>query len=357
MSAPSTGPIFIVGANRSGTTLLRLMLNAHSRIAVPEELLYLRSLYAGVPVTEWRMPDLTEANYAELVEGFVHNAALLHPELDAGTLIDEILSVPNRSLRHPYATVLAHWTALQGKARWGEKTPGNLFYVDVLSEMFPDASFIYVVRDPRAGVASMQKTTFFPDDIVFNAMTRRKHAVVGPSLLRQHVAPERWMTVRYEDLVTAPESTLRSVCRVIGEAYEPAMLTYHRDARQFMKEDAAASFNASATRPVTASRIKAWQDALTPEQVAQIEGICVAEMLENGYEFMRPSLSVSRRIRQALEYAIKAVYWQIQTWRHRDIRHYTVRHALFARSKNRLQSLISRLRNPIPATQREIVGD
>lgn len=342
MSAPSTGPIFIVGANRSGTTLLRLMLNAHSRIAVPEELLYLRSSYAGVPVTEWRVPDLTEADYAELVEGFVHNAAALHPELDPGTLTHSILSVPNRSLRHPYATVLEHWTALQGKARWGEKTPGNLFYVDILSEMFPDAAFLYVVRDPRAGVASMQKTDFFPDDIVFNALTRRKHAVAGLDLLRRHVAPDRWTTVRYEDLVTDPVRTLQHVCQVIGEAYEPAMLDYHRTAERFMKDDAAATFNATATRPVTAKKIDAWREVLSPDQVALIERICAREMADHGYTPAHPPLSPAAFLKNTVEYGVKHAYWHVQSFRHRHIRHYTVRHPLFARSRTRVRNLISR---------------
>lgn len=340
-SPPTTAPpIFIVGANRSGTTLLRLMLNAHSRIAVPEELLYFRSHFGDAPVESWRRPPLSEAEYAGLVQEFVENAATLHPEIDCGNVIQAILDASDRDLRHPYQTLLDVWTQRHGKARWGEKTPGNLFYVDVIAEMFPAASFVYVVRDPRAGVASMQKTDFFPEDVAFNAMTRRKHADVGPALLRKHVAPERWTTVRYEDLVREPEATLRRICEVIGEDYEPQMLQYHRSASDYMKEEAASTFNAAATRPVTASKIDAWQSRLSACEIAMIETVCAGEMREHGYAFMRPALSAGQRARIAVEYMAKRVYWHAQSWRHRHVRHHTVRHPILARFRRRLRSVL-----------------
>lgn len=64
-------PIFIVGANRSGTTLLRLILNAHSRIAIPEEVVYFGSFMAGVPIEKWRSPGLSEEAYSDFVHDFV----------------------------------------------------------------------------------------------------------------------------------------------------------------------------------------------------------------------------------------------------------------------------------------------
>jgi L-amino acid N-acyltransferase YncA len=342
MSNTTTGPIFIIGANRSGTTLLRLMLNAHPRIAIPEELLYFRSDYAGVPIESWRTPQLSEPKYEELIRTFATNTADLHPELDAPALIDRILGEEPRDLRHPYQTVLDAWARLNGAARWGEKTPGNLFYVDIIHEMFPDAYFLYVVRDPRAGVASMQKADFFPDDVVFNAMSRRKHARVGPRLLDAHVAPDHWMTVRYEDLTTAPEATLRDICALIGETYEPAMLQYHRTAASYMKEKAATSFNAAATRPVTASKIDTWRDQFSGRDIAMIETICAEEMARHGYASESSSLPAGAY----LELGVKEVYWSVQAFRNRHVRHYTVKHSLFARPWARLRRL---LRSFLPA--------
>ena len=65
-------PIFIVGANRSGTTLLRLILNAHPKIAIPEEVVYVGSLMAGVPIEKWRKPGLSDDAFRDFVHDFVH---------------------------------------------------------------------------------------------------------------------------------------------------------------------------------------------------------------------------------------------------------------------------------------------
>jgi hypothetical protein len=328
-------PIFIVGANRSGTTLLRLMLNAHPRIAIPEELLYFRSFFAGVPVEAWRKPNLPPPAYANLIHEFVDRVVKLHSELDGPSLTREILKDGTNDLRHPYTIVLNAWARANGKPRWGEKTPGNLFYVDIIQEMYPDAHFVYVVRDPRAGAASMQKTDFFPDDTVFNALSRRKHDHVGRRLLERYVNPDQWMIVRYEDLTSNPETTLQEICGQIEEDYDPAMLAYHRTSSTFMKEEAATTFNAAATRPVTTKRIDSWKQDLQAREVALIESICSIEMERYGYQPVTSGLPLA----VLAEKWLKSAYWWLQSMRNRHIRHYTVKHPMFARLRNRLGGL------------------
>lgn len=334
-------PIFIVGANRSGTTLLRLMLNAHSQIAIPEEMLYFRSHYASARIEDWRNPSLSEADYEEIVQTFVSHAAKLHPELEARTLSQRILENPRRDLRHPFASVLSEWAKSHGKKRWGEKTPGNLFYVDVISTMFPDSYFIYVVRDPRAGVASMVKANFFPQDIILNALTRRKHDRVGLKLLREHIPQNQWLVTRYEDIVQYPERELNRICDMIGERYEPGMLEYYDSATRYMKAEASQSFNAAATKPVMTSKISRWRTQLTPFQIAAVEHTCKEEMRRYSYEPLYPALSIWENVQLRTNIAMRVAYWHWQMWRHQDVRHYTVKHEMFARARSRATSLLS----------------
>ena len=334
-ASPTDAPVFIVGANRSGTTLLRLLLNAHSRIAIPDELVYLDSYVAGVPIEQWRRPGLSAAAYAAFVDRFLREQCAPLSGIDRGALRDAILA-GRPDLRRPYQLALRAWAQHQGKARWGEKTPGNLFYADVLLDMFPEALFLYVVRDPRAGVASMQRVSFFPDDTCFNALSRRKHDTEGRRHLARHVPAAQRMTVQYETLVQAPASTLRAVCHFLGEAFEPQMLRFHQDAGRHMNDAAQNGHNTAATQPITDARIDAWTRRLSAKQTALVEHICADVLSAFGYRPTGRRLSWTTRG----ELLVRQAYWHWQCWRHRHIRHYTVKHPLFARTRTRLRSLL-----------------
>jgi hypothetical protein len=204
--------------------------------------------------------------------------------------------------------------------------------VDIIQDMFPDAQFIYLARDPRAGTASMQRADFFPGDFVFNALSRRKHFRMARHLLRRHVPSSQWTEIRYEDLVRAPRETLHRVCNFLAEPFEEGMLAYHRDAKTYMKAEAATSFNKAATHPVSVARIDAWREQISGEAIAVIEAVCAEEMKAFGYQPDGHCPSWSSQINRF----VKTTYWHWQMWRNRDNRHYTVKAPIFARSRHRL---------------------
>lgn len=326
----SNAPIFVVGANRSGTTLVRLMLNAHPRIAIPEELNYFKRVRTSTP---WHRPGWTDDAYARFAEDTLNHLAPLLPNLPVDAARERLLGAASPTYRTPYATLLEMWAAQESKVRWGEKTPGNLFFVDQLIEMFPDAQFIYVARDPRAGVASMQRVSFFPDDVIFNALNRRKSWNVGYRLLERIVPEAQRITIRYEDLVRAPHDMAETLCTFLNESYASAMLRFHTDAEHYMKAEAANSFNEAATRPISTARIDTWKDKLTPTEIGWIESLCADEMQAFGYQPTHPQRSLRARITQQ----IKSAYWHYDVWRHRYYRPYTVRHVPGQSLRNRLR--------------------
>ncbi|HHP7237684.1 sulfotransferase family protein [Longibacter sp.] len=324
-------PIFIVGANRSGTTLLRLILNAHPRIGIPDEFIYLDASIADVPIDAWRAPGLSRAAYALFVDRFLENRKEVLSGVNLRALRDHILDGP-RDLRRPFRCALRAWARRHDADRWGEKTPGNLFYADVLVDMFPDARFVYIVRDPRAGVASMQRVSFFSNDAVFNALSRRKYDIRGRAHLREAVPEAQRTRLRYEDLVRRPESEVRSLCAFLDEPYSARMLHFHREAGRYMKDDAKDDYNTQATHAITDERVDAWTDALSGRQVAVVEAICRPIMEEHAYERVGETLA-------PLHHAgvlVRQLYWRYQCFRHRDVPHYTVKHRLLARTRERL---------------------
>lgn len=324
-------PIFVVGANRSGTTLLRLVLNAHPRIAIPEEIVYFGSFMAGVPIESWQSPPLAESRYAAFVRQFIEKKCAALEGIDHEALIGEIMQSETRDFRRPYQMAIEAWARLHGKERWGEKTPGNLFYADVLRDMFPDARFIHMVRDPRAGVSSMMKTSFFPKDIVFNAMSRHKFMTRGRDILETAVPASHRTTLRYEDLVTNPEPTIKALCNFLEEDFHPEMLSFYKDSSRYMKTEAATSFNKAATQPISKDNLEKWKAQLSPGDIARIEAVCRGEMVEYNYPLSSSRVPVAHRA----ELLIKQLYWKLQEWRHRKVRHYTVKSPMFARLKGR----------------------
>jgi LPS sulfotransferase NodH len=305
-------PFFIVGASRSGTTLLRLMLNAHSRLAVPDEMKYFRFLEGTNNLETWRAPRSLQA-YQQLVSKYVtaHRALV---ESVPGAV--EALRRPtdDRTARGPYRTFLRHWAQTCGKARWGEKTPHNISFVDVIADMFPGAKFVHVARDPRAVVQSMNASSYYAAESVFNALNWRTAIRDGTRLFRG-LRADQHLTIRYEDLVCEPTATLRSVCAFLDEAFEPSMLRFYETADQHMAHQIRTP---SIRGPVTQSGLSKWRTRLSSTDIALIERLCGEEMTALGYELEADASTVS------VPALLKRTYWHWKAWRHRDRRGYEV---------------------------------
>jgi Sulfotransferase family len=225
-------PIFVIGAPRSGTTLLRIMLSTHPRIYIPPESDFIPRLYLGRARTtmsrdralrdlqvifgnrrflrEWRDAAPDPATFV---------AAL--PELTPAALLD---------------TLYRAYAAQHGAARWGDKSPIYTRYVPLLAEIFPSAQVVHLIRDGRD--AAVSTLAAYPDrfyvDVYFAARSWRRrvraarHAGVA-------LGPARYTELRYEDLTTDPEGVLRPLCDFLGEDYAPAMCQPHELARELLR--------------------------------------------------------------------------------------------------------------------------
>jgi len=311
--ANMSAPFFIVGASRSGTTLLRLMLNAHSRLAVPDEMKYFRHIEGQYDLTAWKTP-LSTGDRRALVRRYLAARGDVFPGTSAD-LETVALADSDRTLRGPYRALLTHWAQSRGKERWGEKTPHNIFYVDVLADMFPEAQFIHVVRDPRAVVQSMNASSYYSDETIFNALNWRKSIRDGKALFQAHLRPEQHLTVRYEDLVRHPESTVRSVCRFLDEPFEPRMLRFYETADRDMAHEIRTP---SIKGPVNQEGLRKWRERLSPVDVSIVERLCRTEMDAFGYERETNAAVLPLRV------VPKVLYWRWKVWRHRRRRGFEV---------------------------------
>jgi hypothetical protein len=219
-------PIFMLGAERSGTTLVMAMLGCHPRIAVPEVVWY----YPRFRPYLFTYGDLSkEQNLRTLADEMVFGlkTPFWGMQVNPRIIVDEILSdLKERSFAGIYCAMLERFAHVSGnKPRWGEKTPHNLFFVKEILEDFPDAQFICITRDGRDAGADYLDSSFGPT----NVLAAAESWVLCQNAVkpwRKSLTASQWMDLRYEDLVTDPKAILRRTCEFLGEEYSPEMLGF-----------------------------------------------------------------------------------------------------------------------------------
>jgi Sulfotransferase family len=193
------GPIFIIGAMGSGSTLLRLILDSHPNIAIPRETGFMRAYNAHqfIPF-KW-----SGRNWARRM-------GWSREELD-------------EELGRFYDRIFMRNVERQGKQRWGDKTPFHTWHVDDMARVFPEASFVGIVRHPGGCVGSnmsrwghgIKQASYHYSR--YNREIARQAARLG----------DRFAVVRYEDLVLRPEPLLRELLDWLGEPWSADVLTHH----------------------------------------------------------------------------------------------------------------------------------
>jgi Sulfotransferase family len=284
---------FIVGVPRSGTTLLRLALDAHPELAIPPETGFLLPLFAR---SRWRLPRLDRAAFYDHVTRF-HTWPDLG--LDAAVLRRALAALDPFSLAAGVRCLFQLVAAQRGKRRWGDKTPTYGTVLPRLRRLLPEARFVHLIRDGRDVALSLGKVWFSPSD---ELSERAAHWAREVAAIRRAGRGDRaYLEVHYEDLVSEPRSTLERICSFLALEYSETMARSHETAaeRLGLVTDLRRSNGQVVTRaerlgqhrltssPPTAERIGVWRREMTPKQVASFEQVAGAALEACGYETSR----------------------------------------------------------------------
>jgi len=213
-------PIFVVGFQRSGTTLLQSLLGAHPRIAAPPETHFI----ARVAHLADYFGDLADdANLRRALSEALNPPVPLLAEcgFDEDLLFERARTGP-RTYAALLDTLMSDFAERHGKARWCEKTPTQP--ATWVFDLFPEAQVVHIVRDPRDVVASSL-------DVPWTGMATRRIAAAWRRFTLDNVrvglevGPARFLQIRYEDLARDFESTLSLVCAFLDEGLTTEMLT------------------------------------------------------------------------------------------------------------------------------------
>jgi Sulfotransferase family len=194
-----TGPIFIVSAMGSGSTLIRLILDSHPDIGIPQETGFMRAYQAHqfIPL-KW-----SGRNWARRM-------GWSRKELDA-------------ELAAFYERIFRRYIERHGKHRWGDKTPLHTWHVDGMARLFPDARFIGMLRHPGGTVGSNMHRFGHPFNRAAVHVERYDREIARQAA--RHA--DRFVIVRYEDLVLRPEPLLRELLEWLGERWSDKVLQHH----------------------------------------------------------------------------------------------------------------------------------
>lgn len=263
-SRPGFAPIVVGGCGRSGTTLLRMMLDSHPRICCgPESSVFRRRALD---------PDALADRFG-----------LARHELRA--IRDAAASRP--AFIEAFAALCLR---AGGKVRWAEKTPRNISRIGAIFHFFPDARFVHVLRDGR--------------DVACSLRTHPRHKVVDGKLVpldtwkplagcarrwrddiecsRPWWSDPRFHTLRYEDLVRDPGAVLRRLMAFLGEPWDDALLAHAADGSS-SRDVTRFAQNPEAIGAVNAASIGRWERDLDARDRRIFKRIAGSLLVELGY--------------------------------------------------------------------------
>lgn len=197
MPSSRRAPIFVVGCQRSGTTLLRLILDAHPNISCGPETRFLADL-AHVTGGSWRR--LSQYGFPKQY-WHAHIAAMFD------------------AIKRDYAS-------RAGKSRWADKTPMYALTLPFIDRLFPTCQVVHVIRDGRDVVASHRARWGYL--AALKAVRKWPRYVHTARAAGAAMTPDRYHEVRYEDLVNEPEKTLRELLAFLDEPWDQAVLSHDR---------------------------------------------------------------------------------------------------------------------------------
>ena len=255
------GPIFIIGAMGSGTTLVRLVLDSHPHIAIPRETGFMRAYDAH---------RFTPFKYSG--RGWTKRLGWKPEELD------EVMS-------ELYERLFMRYAERHGKVRWGEKTPLHTWHVDDMARLFPDAQFVAMVRHPAASIASNMNRF----GMKLRRSTQHWSRYTREVVRQAAVHGDRFSLIRYEDFVLRPEPLMRELLERLDEPWDDAVLQHHvvQGARKGRKQVEGRS---RSDEPIDVSRIAKWKTTLGPRREAWIANRLTQQAAFLGYEITSPDV-------------------------------------------------------------------
>jgi hypothetical protein len=266
--------VFLICSERSGSNLITRMVDNHPQFCGPSPTHLIRLLVQHrFAYGDW--DDLC-ADAAELL-------ATKIGEWRTQPTARDLAAVEPRTLTALLRHVFEGEARACGKERLFIKENHTARLLPFLLSAWPDARFVYLVRDPRDMALSWKRSAVHRGDVVRASREWQQDQAEGIAAIAQFHDTHRLHCLSYEDLVVVPELELLRLCRFLNVRFCPAMLEYHRAPETIANAQQTAAWE-NLARPVMTDNTRKWRGGLDNTEIALVEAVCAQEMAFFGYQ-------------------------------------------------------------------------
>jgi hypothetical protein len=280
MGAEARQQVFIAGIPRSGTTLLRLVLSAHPQVAISPETHCLERIIFGFP----HAGQLDGERLGLLKRVIQEDRKLAGWKIDLQPYLERVRNYTQVTTRDAVLHLMEHYrdqTAPHATIL-GNKKGFFAEYGELAHDLFPEAKFLFIVRDARDAVYSMRSN--LKGYSAISASIRWRARVVRGRKLQERF-PAQCLLVKYEDLVSQPEEVCRLLCAFLQIEYAPQMIRFYEGNKQHERViEGTEQIHKLTNSPFTQARIGRWRKGLTAAEVGIVQTIAGKELERLGYD-------------------------------------------------------------------------
>jgi sulfotransferase family protein len=276
---------FVVGRPRSGTTLLRMLFDAHPNINFPPECQFIINLYPKYGnISNWT-EDLLIQFYDDLVDEWFFDTW----SMDNDALKSRLLEyVGNYSYGTICKLIYSEYKSLYDKEELmllGDKNPGYAIYTKTLLKIFPEAKFIQILRDYRDNYVSIRNVDF---ELPVPSIVGQKWKYFFKKFRKDSkIKPSSYFTINYEKFVKDPEIHFQEICDFIGISYTEKVFNFREKKDEFLKHYPPGyihNYHSSLLKKINTDKIEVWRKQLTKQQLKILDATVGKIAEQSGYK-------------------------------------------------------------------------